>query len=87
MVATAETLPMPVLAEMTERALTVERLCWEIRELNPTAPVEWLAQFSAAALERYLAHLSAASEPRGRMARWMRPNDTPAILAFTPDDE
>ena len=82
MVAVMSRLPRPVELEVTECALTVEQLVARIQEFNPTASVGYLGRFSPAALERYLAHLCSASEPRGRAARWERPGDTPAIVCF-----
>lgn len=57
------------------KAAVVDR----ILALNPTADTAFLGQFAAKALETYLAHLEAAQVPRGRMARWVRPGDSPAI--------
>lgn len=48
--------------------------------LNPTADTAFLAQFGARSLETYLAHLESAQIPRGPHARWVRPNDSPAIM-------
>jgi len=66
--------------------LTREQIVDRIQALNPTASVEYLTSFTANALGRYLDHLTAASEPRGREARWARPGDTRAILRFVPAD-
>lgn len=82
MVATAQYMPSRVEMEVTEAALTAEQLMVQIQAFNPTATAAYLARFTIVALERYLAHLSAASEPRGRTARWQRPGDTPAIIGF-----
>jgi hypothetical protein len=57
------------------KAAAVER----ILALNPRADIEFLAQFGAGPLETYLAHLEAAQVPRGPLARWVRPGDSPAI--------
>jgi len=51
-----------------------------ILALNPTADTAFLGQFGPRALETYLAHLEAAQIPRGRLARWVRPGDSPAIV-------
>lgn len=61
--------------------LTTAQLIDRIVTLNPSATSEFLSQFSARSLGRYLAHLTAAQEPRGREARWTRPGDSPAIVA------
>ena len=58
------------------KAAAVER----ILALNPTADTAFLAQFGARSLETYLAHLESAQVPRGPQARWVRPNDSPAIM-------
>lgn len=82
MVATAEYLPSCIEMELTEAALTIEQLIGQIQSFNPTASAEYLARFTCCALQRYLAHLTCASEPRGRAARWSRPGDTPAIIGY-----
>jgi hypothetical protein len=82
MVATAEYLPSCIEMELTEAALTVEQLIAQIQAFNPTASAEYLARFTCCALQRYLAHLTSASEPRGRAACWTRLGDTPAIIGF-----
>lgn len=61
--------------------LTTAQLIDRIVTLNPSATSEFLSQFSARSLGRYLAHLTAAQEPRGREARWTRPGDSPAIVS------
>jgi len=55
---------------LTQRARLVE----ELLQLNPTATVEFLSRFDDAALIQYKAHLEASREPRGRDARWARPD-------------
>lgn len=49
--------------------------------INPTATTDFLNAFGAKALKRYLEHLTAAQEPRGRRAWWLRPGDSPAIVS------
>jgi hypothetical protein len=61
--------------------LTREQVVDRIITINPTATTTFLSKFSEASLGRYLDHLVAASGPRGRHARWMRPGDSPAIMA------
>lgn len=72
----------PVTSAVLTRSQVIERLL----TLNPTASVEFLEGFSERALRTYLDHLAAAQVPRGRMARWVRPGDTPAIVMAEPRD-
>ena len=62
------------------RRMTRERLIERIIEMNPTVNKDFLAAFDRDALHRYLERLVALAEPRGRMARWIRTGETPAIL-------
>jgi hypothetical protein len=48
-----------------------------IRTHNPTAPVQWLTEFSAEALRAYLDHLLSTLDPK--TSAWVRRGDTPAI--------
>ena len=50
-----------------------------IRTHNPTAPVDWLAEFSPEALRMYLDHLLSMLDPKA--SAWIRPGDTPAITS------
>jgi hypothetical protein len=52
-----------------------------IISMNPTATPAFLDQFAEPALRGYLEHLTAAQEPRGRSARWLRRADSPAIVS------
>ena len=61
--------------------LTREQVVDRIITINPTATTTFLDRFSEASLGQYLDHLLATSGPRGRYARWLRPGDSPAILA------
>jgi len=61
--------------------LTREQVVDRIITINPTATTDFLERFSEDSLARYLAHLMAASGPRGRHARWVRPGDSPAIMS------
>ena len=63
-----------------ESRLTREQVVDRIIQVNPTATERFLNQFGKEKLEKYLAHLDAASRPRGREAIWPRPGDSPAIL-------
>ncbi len=58
-----------------------------ILTLNPTASRAFLDRFEARPLAMYLDHLMAAQSPRGRSARWVRPNETPAIVGGSTRDE
>ena len=87
MVATLNMIPPAVESELTECSLSREQLILQIQSLNPTATIQHLARFSANALGLYLAHLNSACEPRGRLARWIRPTETPAIVGFDAIDE
>lgn len=87
MVATIPMIPPSVESELTECALTREQLMQHIQSINPTATAAHLARFSARALGLYLSHLQASFEPRGRMARWIRPCETPAIIGFEATDD
>jgi hypothetical protein len=49
-----------------------------IREINPTARLDWLGRFDLGALRRYLEHLEVTLEPRGTC--WERCGDTPAVV-------
>lgn len=51
------------------------RLMTRILDLNPTATTGFLERFSLDELAEYHAHLAAASQPRGRSARWIRPDN------------
>jgi hypothetical protein len=51
-----------------------------IISINPTATVSFLSRFEERPLKRYLEHLTAAQEPRGRTAWWLRPGDSPAFV-------
>ncbi len=67
--------PTRVCAELT-RGQAIE----QVRALNPSASVAFLEMFETPALVTYLEHLLAAQEPRGALACWSRPGDSPAIM-------
>lgn len=67
--------------------LTKEDLIDRIRLYNPTATAGFLGNFDRDELTMYLQHLIATSVPRGREARWERPNETPAITYRIADDD
>lgn len=72
----------PVTSDTLTRGQVIER----IMTLNPTAGVDFLADFSERSLRAYLDHLASAQIPRGRAARWVRPGDTPGIVMAEPRD-
>ena len=72
----------PVSSELLSRSQLIERIITH----NPTASIQFLDAFTQAALRNYLDHLNAALIPRGRMARWIRPGDTPGIVMAEPPD-
>lgn len=67
-------------AESAERS----RLMSRILELNPTASPDFLSRFPVNELGQYLQHLLVAQQPRGRMARWVRPDNVPGIAWSEP---
>jgi hypothetical protein len=72
----------PVTSELLSRSQLIERII----TFNPTASVQFLDAFTQAALRTYLDHLLSAQIPRGRLARWVRPGDTPGIVMAEPRD-
>ena len=66
--------------------LTREQVVDRILSLNPTATTNFLDEFPEDSLAVYLEHLLATSQPRGRNARWLRPADSPAIVARSARD-
>jgi len=71
--------------EDAETAAARSRLIGEILEMAPNAGDAVLARFGESALALYRDHLLATAGPRGANARWTRPGDTPAILAYEPE--
>jgi len=69
---------------VAECGLSREQLMDRIAELNPSASPEFLARFGLESLGNYFDHLISAQEPRGRMARWVRRGETPAISRWEP---
>ncbi|MAT80796.1 MAG: hypothetical protein CMJ29_04010 [Phycisphaerae bacterium] len=62
--------------------LTKTGLIELIHEINPTADLGWLDEFSPQDLERYLNHLQQTLEPRG--SSWTRLGDTTAVVCRKP---
>lgn len=58
-----------------------QQLIDQIIAINPSATVDFLAQFEEPALDEYLEHLQASKQPRGRESRWVRPSRTPWACA------
>ncbi len=56
-----------------------DALIGEILEINQAAMSDFLREFDEPSLRGYLQHLRATQTPRGRDARWVRPDDSPAI--------
>ena len=49
------------------------QLIEDIRQYNPTAQEQFLAQFDEVDLKEYLAHLEAAKAKHTRKMSWLRP--------------
>lgn len=62
----------------TWRDLLIDRIV----ELNPSAEHTFLERFTDGALERYADHLEASLLPRGKRARWIRTDETPAVTGW-----
>jgi hypothetical protein len=60
--------------------LSREQVVDQILTINHSATADYLSQFAEPQLSKYLDHLLACQEPRGRLARWDRPGDAPAIM-------
>lgn len=74
--------PAPTALTAMTRTQMVER----IQSLNPTASADYLETFSPRHLLTYLEHLTVSLEPRGRSARWARPEDSPALSKWVPGE-
>lgn len=66
-------------------ALSRAQLFERIQFHNPTATVDFLGRFADPDLKTYLDHLLIASGPRLERKQWLRPGDSPAIMAFAPE--
>lgn len=83
----ADTLFEPVSSNgMHVGPLSKNQLTERIIAINPSATTDFLNSFGEKALKRYLEHLTATQEPRGRTAWWLRPGDSPAIVARSARD-
>ncbi|HHN79132.1 MAG TPA: hypothetical protein ENK11_10750 [Phycisphaerales bacterium] len=61
--------------------LSRQQVIDEIITINPSATAEFLDSFSGDRLRVYLTRLRGIRRGRGRDARWVRLNDSPAITA------
>lgn len=61
--------------------LTREQVVDRILSLNPTATPGFLGAFPDDELRLYLDRLTVAASPRGRFARWERPEGRPGIVS------
>lgn len=61
--------------------LSREQVVDQIISINSSATAEYLEQFEQKSLHTYLDHLISAQEPRGPLARWDRPGDTPVMMS------
>ena len=66
--------------EAPRAQLSVQQVVDQIISINRSATVEYLSQFRRESLDKYLDHLLASQQPRGRESRWDRPGDAPAIM-------
>jgi len=66
--------------QRNEAQMTREQTLDRIFAMNPTATSEFLDCFDDECLGEYLDHLNAASQPRGRMAIWVRPTRNRAVV-------
>lgn len=55
----------------------------QIVRINASATADFLNRFADNALQKYLDHLHATQQPRGRAAVWVRSGDTPAANTFS----
>jgi len=62
-----------VLQTRKYHAMTKRQLIEDIRQHNPTAQPQFLAQFEDADLQQYLDHLEAAKAKHARKIGWLRP--------------
>lgn len=62
-----------------EAAAHRSQLIEEILKVNHSALASFLESFDERALEVYARRLRCLEQPRGRTARWVRPDDAPAI--------
>jgi hypothetical protein len=64
--------------------LSKDQIINGIQQINRSARRDWLIEFDADALRKYLDHLHQALEPRGGHSIWVRPNETSAIISREP---
>lgn len=63
--------------------LSQGQLIEHIMDINPSANLDFLSAFTASELNQYLNHLLWLEQPRTGEAVWIRPGDSPAVLART----
>lgn len=71
----------PHVSEEHVDRLSREQVIDEIIACNPSASADFLCVFSQDRLRLYLARLRSTQRARGRESRWLRPAESPAILA------
>lgn len=64
--------------------MTKRQLIDDIRQYNTTAAPQFLAQFDEAALQQYLAHLTAARQKHLRVSQSPRPAGSPLRASANP---
>ncbi|MBX3322809.1 MAG: hypothetical protein KF757_07440 [Phycisphaeraceae bacterium] len=75
----------PPLAWESTEGLSRSAIVEQILEINITASLEFLSEFSDQDLSNYLNHLLWLQQPRTGQARWIRPGDSPAVMARSRD--
>ncbi len=75
----------PPLAWESTSGLSRSAIVEQILEINNTASLEFLSEFSDQDLSNYLNHLLWLQQPRTGQARWVRPGDSPAVMARSRD--
>lgn len=63
--------------------MSKRQLIDKIRDMNPTANIEFLVEFNESALKSYLHHLRYLRHPRGGRRFWVRYGETPAVVTRT----
>lgn len=78
-----EPIRQPIKRWEDTEVLSRGQLMEQIMEINPGASLDFLADFGADELAQYLDHLLWLEQPRTAHAVWVRPADSPAVLART----
>ena len=74
--------PTPEQSQGATAMMTKTGLIELIHDINPSADLGWLDEFSPEDLHRYLSHLQHTLEPRGSV--WERQGDTTAVVSRRP---